>query len=132
MAGSEVEAIYTHGLNGEAMKPVPATTALARLGLEGDRYFEAGGNESEAIEAVVREGQVTIEPAERWRNIVTRGVPLNGLVGREFRVGEVRLEGIRLYEPCKPLERITRPGVLKALVHRGVLRSRSSKAGRSM
>jgi len=62
-------------------------------------------------------------PAASRRNITTRGVPLNHLVGRRFRVGDVVLEGRRLCEPCEHLQSLTKPGVLKALVHRGGLRA---------
>ena len=57
------------------------------------------------------------------RNIVTRGVRLNALVGRRFRVGDVECIGRRLAEPCAHLERLTRPGLLRPLVHRGGLRA---------
>ena len=85
--------------------------------------------EAEAIEAVPREYGVELSPAEARRNIVTRGVALNHLVGREFRVGNVVLRGIRLCEPCEHLERLTRPGVLEALVHRGGLRAQIVSGG---
>jgi len=57
------------------------------------------------------------------RNVVTRGVPLNHLVGREFQIGAVRLRGTRLCEPCAYLEGLTLPGVLAGLIHRGGLRA---------
>jgi MOSC domain-containing protein YiiM len=132
MAASAVEAIFIHGSQGEPMTPVDEATARAGGGLEGDRYFVPEGNEpdreitlieSEAIEAFVRECEISLDPSESRRNVVTRGVPLNDLVGREFSVGPVRLRGIRLCEPCAHLQRLTRPGVLKGLVHRGGLRA---------
>jgi MOSC domain-containing protein YiiM len=79
--------------------------------------------ESEALDAVRREYGVEISAAESRRNILTEGVALNHLVGREFRIGEVRLRGVRLCEPCNHLEGLTRPGVREALVHRGGLRA---------
>ena len=57
------------------------------------------------------------------RNIVTRGVSLNGLVGREFTIGDVVCIGRRLAEPCAHLERVSRPGLLRPLVHRAGLRA---------
>lgn len=54
---------------------------------------------------------------------MTRGVALNHLVGREFTIGDVTLRGVRPCEPCGHLERLTRPGVLKGLIHRGGLRA---------
>ncbi len=61
--------------------------------------------------------------AEARRNLVTRGIDLNGLVGRRFRVGEVECLGQRLCEPCAHLERLTTKGVLRGLIHRGGLRA---------
>jgi MOSC domain-containing protein YiiM len=79
--------------------------------------------EIEAIEALKREKDITLVPAASRRNLVTRGVPLNHLVGREFRVGPVRLLGTRLCEPCAYLEGLTQKGVLAGLIHRGGLRA---------
>jgi MOSC domain-containing protein YiiM len=60
---------------------------------------------------------------EARRNIVTRGIALNTLVGQRFRVGDVECIGRRLCEPCAHLERLTHPGVLRKLIHRGGLRA---------
>ena len=61
--------------------------------------------------------------AEARRNVVTRGIDLNALVGRRFRVGDVECLGQRLCEPCSHLERLTTRGVLRGLIHRGGLRA---------
>ncbi len=58
-----------------------------------------------------------------------RGVPLNHLVGREFQIGPVRLRGIKLCEPCGHLEKMTVPGIEKALLHRGGLRAEILTSG---
>jgi len=79
--------------------------------------------EAEAIEALARETGIVLEPGASRRNIVTRSVPLNDLVGVRFRVGEVLLEGTRFCEPCGHLERLTRKGVMAGLLHRGGLRT---------
>jgi MOSC domain-containing protein YiiM len=119
------------------MVQVDSVRAVAGKGLEGDRYANGAGTysgqpgtgrqvtliEAEAIESLAREYDVELDPAESRRNIVTRGLPLNHLVGREFRVGEVTLRGMRLCEPCGHLEKLTRPGVRRGLVHRGGLRA---------
>ncbi len=119
------------------MAAVAEVRAVPGRGLEGDRYFAGAGTfsnppgpsrevtliELEAIEALRRDYGVEIEPGQARRNIVTRGVALNHLVGREFRVGEVTLRGIRLAEPCAHLARLTEERVLKGLVHRGGLRA---------
>jgi MOSC domain-containing protein YiiM len=124
----------------QAMVPMesrPEVTAVAGRGIEGDRYFYGTGYwakspgtsrditliEIEAIEALKREKDIAFVPAASRRNLVTRGVPLNHLVGREFLVGPVRLLGTRLCEPCAYLEGLTQKGVLAGLIHRGGLRA---------
>jgi MOSC domain-containing protein YiiM len=130
----EVEAIFLHGESGGPMRPVDSARAVAGRGLVEDRYWqggEAGAKpdrevtliEAEAVEAVPRDERVALEPSETRRNIVTRRVALNHLVGREFRVGGATLRGIRLCEPCGHLESLTRPGVKDGLTHRGGLRA---------
>jgi MOSC domain-containing protein YiiM len=119
------------------MKPMKEVRAIAGKGLEGDRYFNGIGTysnnpgsgrdvtliEIEAIEALQRDYNIEMKSGESRRNIVTRGVPLNHLIGREFRVGEVILRGIRLCEPCSHLEKLSRKGVQRGLIHRGGLRA---------
>ncbi|HEU0057476.1 MAG TPA: MOSC domain-containing protein, partial [Gaiella sp.] len=60
---------------------------------------------------------------EARRNVVTRGIALNALVGRRFTVGTAECVGRRLAEPCAHLERLTRPGIIRPLVHRAGLRA---------
>jgi MOSC domain-containing protein YiiM len=119
------------------MRSVERVRAIPGKGLEGDRYFHASGTysdspgpgrevtliESEAIEAMARDNEVRIPAGDARRNVVTRGVPLNHLVGQDFSIGAVRLRGIRLCEPCAHLEGLTHKGVLGGLVHRGGLRA---------
>jgi MOSC domain-containing protein YiiM len=66
---------------------------------------------------------VPLNHEESRRNVLTRGISLNELVGRRFRVGEVECVGIELCEPCAHLQGLTREGVLRGLVHRGGLRA---------
>jgi MOSC domain-containing protein YiiM len=111
--------------------------AVAGQGLWGDRYFAAKGTysatpgtgrqltliEQEALDAAARDYGISLEPGQSRRNIVTVGVALNHLVGKEFMVGPVRVRGMRLNEPCGHLASLTRRGVIKALTHRGGLRA---------
>ena len=76
-----------------------------------------------------REKKIELAPGAARRNLVTRGVPLNHLVGREFQVGVVRLHGTRLCEPCQYLEGLTAHGVLAGLIHRGGLRAKIIESG---
>jgi MOSC domain-containing protein YiiM len=111
--------------------------AVPGKGLEGDRYFNLTGTfcdnpgpsyevtliEMEAVDALKRDYKVDLGAGDTRRNIVTRGVALNHLVGHEFKVGAVSLRGIRLCEPCAHLEKLTRPGIISGLIHRGGLRA---------
>lgn len=139
MSQGEVIGIFIGSKPGERLHSVESVKAVPAKGLEGDRYFGKRGTylkrpgvmdsqeatliESESIEALRRELGLDFAVGESRRNIVTRGVALNHLVGKEFTIGDVRFKGIRLCEPCGHLEQITYPGVLKTLVHRGGLRA---------
>lgn len=114
--------------------------AVPDAGLRGDRNFERVHKgkrephravtliEEEALLAAAEKG-LDLPPGGSRRNLMTRGVPLNHLVGRRFRVGEVLLEGTELCEPCKHLEKLTGQKVIGALVHRGGLCARIVEGG---
>jgi MOSC domain-containing protein YiiM len=123
---------------------VDHTRAVAGRGLEGDRYYEGAGFysddpgpirevsliEEETIEALRRDHNLALAAGVTRRNITTRGVPLNHLVGREFRVGEATLRGVELCEPCKHLVDVTGVrSLLPALVHRGGLHAQILSSG---
>jgi hypothetical protein len=107
-----------------------AVEAIAGSGLAGDRYAKGQGTfsttgrgyELTLVEEEVL-GSVDLSWEEARRNIVTRGVALNTLVGRRFVVGSVECVGRRLAEPCSHLEKLSRPGLLRPLVHRAGLRA---------
>ena len=126
-------------LSSEAEGPMtvaPSAEAVTGCGLRGDRYERGAGTfsnpegrgydltlvEAEALEDLAA-GGVELEPAEARRNLVVRGIALDGLIGKRFRVGPVECFGQRRCEPCAHLERLTRPGVLRGLAHRGGLRA---------
>jgi len=128
------------------MRLVEHAQALAGRGLSGDRYAAkagtftpAGGSgsgydltliEADVLDELVLPGSGTLSYAEARRNIVTRGIDLNALVGRRFRIGTVECTGERLCEPCAHLERLTTKGVLRGLIHRGGLRADVLSDGR--
>ena len=125
-----VEGIFLTTEHGELPTPVDRVRALAGRGLEGNRYFwesEAPAGRAitliaaEAVEALESEHGIALEAAATRRNVLTRGIDLNALVGRRFRVGDVECEGIELCEPCLHLQSMTKPGVIDGLVHRGGL-----------
>jgi MOSC domain-containing protein YiiM len=144
MFRGQVVAIYTAPEKGAPMQSRDDVSAVAGVGLDGDRYATGAGKftdpvddgkravtliEREAVAAAGREYEIEIGEHETRRNVVTEGVPLNHLVGRTFRVGDVVLRGLRLAEPCAYLEGLTRPGVRRALVHRAGLRAEIVEGG---
>jgi len=119
------------------LESVPEVRVIPGKGLVGDRYFRGEGSfsknpgggrqvtlvASEMLDLLQREHGIALQAAETRRNLVTKGVSLNQLVGQVFQVGSVRMKGIRLAEPCEHLERLTQKGVIKGLVHRAGLRA---------
>ncbi|HWO42464.1 MAG TPA: MOSC domain-containing protein [Candidatus Eisenbacteria bacterium] len=138
-----VVAIYIAPVGRAPMRSVAEVRAVQGQGLTGDRYAAKLGTysnqpgsgrdvtliESEAIEALARDYQLELDPGSTRRNIVTRNVPLNHLVGREFHVGAARLRGTRLCEPCAHLENLTRKEIVRGLIHRGGLRAEIVRSG---
>lgn len=111
---------------------------VAGVGIEGDRYAARTGTyspkhhvdrqitliEAETLDALARDFGIHFSPAEHRRNLTTRGVPLNHLVGRYFRVGECVLFGGRLNVPCRYLEDLVGKKVFKPLLNRSGLNCR--------
>jgi hypothetical protein len=113
-----------------ALHRVDEVAALAGRGLEGDRYADGRGTFSgrgRGYELTLVEAEALDELGLAWerarRNVVTRGVALNALVGRRFRLGKAECVGRRLAEPCSHLDRLSGPGLLRPLVHRAGLRA---------
>jgi MOSC domain-containing protein YiiM len=107
------------------MEELQQAECVAGRGIVGDRYYEGTGTyspkpdvrevtliEQEALDALSRndpplqDGPIALAPGEHRRNLTVMGVPLNHLVGRRFRVGDVILRGGRLNFPCKYLEEL--------------------------
>ena len=126
-----VVSIHVAPEKGARTAQVPEVRAVPSKGLEGDRHWREASDpdrqltliEIETLEALERETGLKLAPGEARRQVVTRGVPLNHLVGREFRIGKVRARGLRLCEPCEHLASLTDPKVLPGLTHRGGLRA---------
>jgi MOSC domain-containing protein YiiM len=127
------------------MQQIATARAIPGRGLEGDRYASSVGTftprsghgvgydltliEAEVLDELTLTDGHRLGYAEARRNIVTRGIDLNTLVGQRFRVGDVECIGRRLCEPCAHLERLTHSGVLRKLIHRGGLRADILTAG---
>ena len=119
------------------MQLVETAQARAGRGLDGDRYAAGAGTFSpradsrpgydltliaaETLEELAAAGTV-LDFAGSRRNVLTRGIDLDALIGRTFRIGDVLCEGRRQCEPCAHLDRLSGPGVLRPLIHKGGLR----------
>src|SRR5687768_9656741 len=146
-AGGRVVSIYTARGAGSPMQERKRVLAVPDRGLEGDRYFTSNGSmskravpgreitevtliEAEVIEHLQNEYGLDVDAPDSRRNIVTRGIELNALVGREFNFGDVRLRGASLCEPCISLvKRPENKHFLRGLVHKGGLRAKILNSG---
>ena len=111
-----IEAIHIGPQKAGPLEAVQSVRALAGKGLEGDRNFRPNG--AKPGQALTLVEDVGLGPGETRRQITVRGVQLNDLVGKTFRVGDVECYGVELCEPCEHLQSMTRPGIIKDLVHR--------------
>lgn len=131
-----VEAIWIRAESNGTPQPLERAQLEAGRGIVGDRYWsDAGGPghpeegsavtliEAEAIEGLRADTGIEIGPEESGRNVVTRDIALNDLVGQRFRVGAVECVGVMQCDPCRTFEKRTEPGVLKGMVNRGGLRA---------
>ena len=138
-----VESIHIASMAGAPMHSLERVRAIAGVGLEGDRYALRTGNysqdlkvdrditliEAEEIEDLATRAGISLAPGESRRNVTTRGIRLNELVGRRFRIGGVECIGTRLCEPCQYLTDLLGKPVLAHLVHRAGLRARILSSG---
>jgi len=138
-----VESIHIASTASVPMQSVRSVRAIAGQGQEGDRYAAKMGTyppdesvgreitmvEAEAVEALNAKLGTQFAASDMRRNVVTRGIALNHLVGREFLVGEVRLRGIRLCEPCEHLASMTHKNLIQVMLHRCGLRTQIVSGG---
>ena len=150
--GGVVEGIFIARRSGQPMQSVMEVTGAAGRGLLGDRHCRPDPGtrldpscgpyapphhevqdlslvEAEVLDALRDEHGIDLMAAETRRNLVTRGIRLNDLVGRQFTIGGVICEGVELCEPCVSIQRQTGKPVLKPLVHRGGLYARIVSSG---
>ena len=131
-----VTGIFIADSAGAEMRDLESAAAEAGAGLESDRYQKKEGFyspipgprqltliEEENLEALLVESNIILSARESRRNLSTRGIRLNELVGKRFSIGDVLCEGIRLCPPCNRLEELTGKSVLAPLIHRGGLRA---------
>lgn len=132
-----VEQILVRSEANGPTRAVEHIEAVAGIGLEGDRYREGRGTfsvpgksgqaltliEAEALDTLLADHGIALDPQATGRNVVTRGVDLTALIGKRFRIGAVECYGDRPCDPCATLARRTEPGVLRGLAGRGGLRA---------
>ncbi len=136
-----VKAIYIVDEGGAPMQKLDQVKALADCGLEGDRYCNRAGYwtgvdecqatliAAEDLEEIAQTTDVRIQKGEHRRNLITRGIRLDGLQGKMFQVGEAVFEYDRPRPPCVYIQKITQPGMTQALMGRGGICARVVKSG---
>jgi MOSC domain-containing protein YiiM len=131
VSDGRVEGIFLTETHGEVPQSVSLARAVAGGGLVGNRYFYEDGDAppgravtliaAEGLEAFEQETGILLTAGETRRNVLTRGIDVNALVGKRFRIGDVECVGVELCEPCAHLQSMTKPGILRGLVHRAGL-----------
>jgi MOSC domain-containing protein YiiM len=116
-----IEAIHIGPDESGPLSAVDSVRAVAGQGLEGDRNFRPNGAKPGQALTLVEAEEVEdagLGVGKTRRNVTVRGVRLNDLVGKNFKVGEVECYGVELCEPCEHLQSMTRPGIIKDMLHR--------------
>jgi len=126
-----VEGIFTGAVDEGPLEAADEVQVQAGAGIEGDRYGHKDITlfEAEAIEGLQADTGIEMKPSEIRRNVMTRGVSLNDLLGHRIRVGQVEAVVTELCHPCSHLQKLTQPGVLKGLVNRGGLNADVVRGG---
>ena len=128
---SEVFKIGITDKNNQKIKEVNSINVVANKGILGDRHFQEFNDpfnqlsliESENIDYYNIKYGLNIPYKDFRRNIITKGVKLNNLVGKKFHIGEVKVEGIDLCRPCRHLcEVLHQDNIIKEFLRRGGLR----------
>lgn len=141
----KITGIYITPDEGEKIIEVPNVEAVAGIGLKGDRNYTSQLSipkdkrnpekeltlvEQKSVNMLNESGEFgTVHPGDLRRNLVTKGIDLNRLIGKVFFVGEVKAKGLELCEPCRHLEKLTGKKIMKPLVHKGGLRAQILESG---
>ncbi len=137
-----VEEIYIAPEGSAAMQRVEEVRTLEGCGIEGDRYCEGTGYytpygdvcevtliSAEDLDYIQDELGIHVKNGEHRRNIITRGIDLDSLRRRRFRVGEAVLQYDRPRPPCRHVQDLSEPGMTRALRGRGGICARVVEAG---
>ena len=138
----QVEHIHIARQRGGPVEARASIDVVKGVGIIGDRNELAPGDwneshigeeltlvEAESIEMLARDHDIHLDHGDTRRNVTTRGVGLNALVGRRFRIGEVVAEGVELCEPCQDLQKSLGKPIIRPLVHKAGLRVRLVNSG---
>ncbi len=144
MEGTVID-ILTANKAGETLQSNTSANLHSGKGIVGDRYYSSEGTFSKALEGepdfeitLIEQEQIdsfnqqtgfAYSAADFRRNVVTSGVNLNQFEGKEFTIGNVRLKGIRLCEPCAYLAGLLGPEVMEHMVHKAGLRAQILEDG---
>ena len=142
MEGS-VEGIYVARKGSASMERVEEVRTIEGCGIEGDRYCEGTGFwttygdvcevtliSSEDLDYIQSELGIRVKDGEHRRNIVTRGIRLEDLRRKRFRIGEALLEYDRSRPPCRHVQDLSEPGMTRALKGRGGICARVVEGGK--
>jgi MOSC domain-containing protein YiiM len=140
-----LEAIHIAAGAGAPMRPLAQAEAISGAGLTGDRYAaqlgfysarptEPGAREvtlfeAETLDQLAAEHQIALRAGQHRRNLTTRGVRLDELIGQRFTIGHVVLEGVKDCPPCEHLQQLVGKPVLQPLLGHGGLRARVVQGG---
>lgn len=134
-----VESIHIADAHGGPVRPLQSAELISGVGIAGDRDHRHDGDspgrdltliEAEEIEALASNHGIQLEPGETRRNLTTRGIRLNDLVGKEFWVGDVLVRGVKVNEPCQYLQELIGKPILRPLAHRAGIRADLLSSGR--
>ncbi len=128
---SEVFKLGITNTNNKAIEELDSIEVLADKGIVGDRHFKDFNDpycqlsliESENIDYYNNKYGLNIPYVNFRRNIVTKGIKLNELIGKKLKIGKVEVEGVDLCRPCRHLtETLGQDNILKEFLRRGGLR----------
>ena len=128
---SKVLKLGITGNNNKKIIEVNSIDVLANKGILGDRHFNEYNDpycqlsliESENIDYYNTKYGLNIPYTDFRRNVITKGINLNNLIGKKLQIGNVKVEGIDLCRPCKHLtEMLNQENILKEFLRRGGLR----------
>ena len=128
---SKVFKIGVTKINNQAIQEVEEINLLAGKGIIGDRYFDENNEDRNQLTLIEKENidyynekfNLKIPYIDFRRNIITKGIKLNDLIGKKLVIGKIELKGIDLCRPCKSLQKnLGQDNIIKEFLRKGGLR----------